>query len=83
MPVKYRNIRTSSIMYYLEKKPMGKGGLLFEIEAHWACFLGFTVSRRLRDPYFRPGGGGVLPYSLGEGVSLGSRKSYPLLDQIL
>ena len=29
------------------------------------------------------GGGGVLPYSLGGGVLLGSRKSYPLLDQIL
>ena len=28
-------------------------------------------------------GGGVLPYSLGGGVPLGSRKSYPLLDQIL
>ena len=28
-------------------------------------------------------GGGVLPYSLGVGVPLGSRKSYPLLDQIL
>ena len=68
-------------MYCLEKKLMGKGGLLFEIEAHWACFLGFTVSRRLRDPHFRPGG--VLPYSLGEGVPLGSRKSYPLLEQIL
>ena len=82
MPIKYRNIRTSSIMYCLEKKPMEKGALLFEIKAHWACFLGFTVSRRLRDPHFRPGGG-VLPYSLGEGVTLGSRKSYPLLDQIL
>ena len=29
------------------------------------------------------GGGGVLPYSLGGGVPLGLRKSYPLLDQIL
>ena len=29
------------------------------------------------------GGGGVLPYSLGGGVLLGSRKSYPLLGQIL
>ena len=28
-------------------------------------------------------GGGVLPYSLGRGVPLGSRKSNPLLDQIL
>ena len=27
--------------------------------------------------------GGVLPYSLGGGVPLGSRKSYPLIDQIL
>ena len=27
--------------------------------------------------------GGVLPYSLGGSVPLGSRKSYPLLDQIL
>ena len=27
--------------------------------------------------------GGVLPYSLGGGVPLGSRKSYPLLDQVL
>ena len=26
--------------------------------------------------------GRVLPYSLGGGVPLGSRKSYPLLDQI-
>ena len=26
---------------------------------------------------------GVLPYSLGGGVPLGLRKSYPLLDQIL
>ena len=26
---------------------------------------------------------GVLPYSLGRGVPPGSRKSYPLLDQIL
>ena len=30
-----------------------------------------------------PDEGGVLPYSLGGGVLLGSRKSYPLLDQIL
>ena len=29
------------------------------------------------------GGGGILPYSLGGGVPLGSWKSYPLLDQIL
>ena len=28
-------------------------------------------------------GGGVLSYSLGGGVPLGLRKSYPLLDQIL
>ena len=28
-------------------------------------------------------GRGVLPYSLGGGVPLGSRKSYPLLDKIL
>ena len=28
-------------------------------------------------------GEGVLPYSLGGGVPLDSRKSYPLLDQIL
>ena len=28
-------------------------------------------------------GVGVLPYSLGEGVPLGSRKSYLLLDLIL
>ena len=30
-----------------------------------------------------PGRGGVLPYSLGQDVPLGSQKSYPLLDQIL
>ena len=32
-----------------------------------------------------PGGGGVgvLPYSLGRGVPMGSQKFYPLLDQIL
>ena len=29
------------------------------------------------------GGGGILTYSLGGGAPLGSRKSYPLLDQIL
>ena len=29
------------------------------------------------------GGGVVLPYSLGGWVPLGSRKSYPLLDQLL
>ena len=34
----------------------------------------------LNDLYW---GGGVLPYSLGGGVPLGSRKFYPLLDQIL
>ena len=28
-------------------------------------------------------GGGVLPYSLGGSVPLGSQMSYPLLDQIL
>ena len=31
----------------------------------------------------RARGGGILTYSLGGGASLGSRKSYPLLDQIL
>ena len=29
------------------------------------------------------GGSGLLPYSLGVGVPQDSRKSYPLLDQIL
>ena len=29
------------------------------------------------------GGGGILPYSLDGGVPLGSRKSYPLVDQVL
>ena len=29
------------------------------------------------------GGGGLLPYSSSGGGPLGSRKSYPLLDQIL
>ena len=35
--------------------------------------------------YHKPGGGGegLLQYSLAGGVPLGSRKSYPLLDQIL
>ena len=41
------------------------------------------VTCRQMKTWLPGGGGGVLPYSLGGGVPLGSRKSYPLLDQIL
>ena len=47
------------------------------------------LSKTLGDALFYPEtpvwlpGGGILPYSFGGGVPLGSRKSYPLLDQIL
>ena len=33
-----------------------------------------------QDKGFHNPGGGVLPYSLGGGLPLGSQKSYPLLD---
>ena len=37
----------------------------------------WSIKRDRKDPP------GVVPYSLGGGVPLGSRKSYPLLDQML
>ena len=44
----------------------------------WAQCCKKTIFRPSQFP--RGGGGGVLPYSLGGGVPLGSRKSYPLPD---
>ena len=41
-----------------------------------------STGRKYKCTFFLVTSLGVLPYSLGGGVPLGSRKSYPLLDQI-
>ena len=48
-----------------------------------ACGLIWRRTSAQLSPGEGGGGEGVLPYSLSGGVPLGSRKPYPLLDQIL
>ena len=71
---------TSTGLDYSLKFEMGGGGRFFKFGLNWGI-ENWTFGSEVGSG--SEGGGGVLPYSLCGGVPLGSRKSYPLLDQIL